>query len=219
MNVWVEQYVSMCVCVGTVARPPSASSHGSTPLQSQNATPRPSAFTRIAPTPVRTTDEDAQVDVVGDSNPVPVSASSDQRQSMGASKRNRTPSFALDMAEINAAIVPKARRSIGGPMERVGATARTPGGSKLTLEPTPTGHHMQWTSEGAHTADLPASAPARDGIAVGRSRRQFSFDVDKPEGDEDGGDDDDDELSDTNSALNVSMGSVDSSGSHKVPRK
>jgi hypothetical protein len=79
MNVWVEQYVSMCVCGVTVARPPSASSHGSTPLQSQNATPRPSVFTRIAPTPVRTTDEDAQVDVVGDSNPVPVSASSGRR--------------------------------------------------------------------------------------------------------------------------------------------
>jgi hypothetical protein len=78
---------------------------------------------------------------------------------------------------------------------------------------------MQWTSEGAHTTDVPASAPARDGIAVGRSRHQFPFDVDKPEGDEDGGDDDNDELSDTNSALNVSMGSVDSSGSHKVPRK
>jgi hypothetical protein len=106
-------------------------------------------------------------------------------------------------------------------MERVEATARTPGGSKLTLEPTPTGHHMQWTSEGAHTTDMPASAPARDGIAVGRSRRQFSFDhdVDKPEGDEDGGDDDNDELSDTDSALNVSMCSVDSSGPHKLPRK
>jgi hypothetical protein len=219
MNVWVEQYVSMCVCVGTVARPPSASSHGSTPLQSQNATPRPSAFTRIAHTPVRTTDEDVLVDVVGDSNPVPVSASSDHRQSMGASKRNRTPSFALGTAAISAAILPQARRSIGGPMERVGATARTPGGSKLTLEPTPSGHHMQWTSEAAHTTDVPASAPARDGIAVCRFRCQFSFDVDKPEGDEDGGDDDNDELSDTDSALNVSMGSVDSCGSHKAPRK
>ncbi len=99
----------------------------------------------------------------------PPVAEPSRRESVGATKRNRTPSFLIDTATslgtAAAGADVKARRSIGGAGDvRVPAGAVavsvTPHGTTLALQPTPGGQHMKW-SEDKSTEPAPQRAGTR----------------------------------------------------------